>query len=89
MCHGNPPPTYRTRGWPSGEVFYPSPHILRHAKPAGGRSSLVLPAVFSVIAKAATHTGGSSVIGGLAGACHHSRELPSPEWSCAYSTRVR
>jgi len=35
--------------------------------------------------KVASQTGRSSVIAGPAGACHHSRQLPLPEWSCGYS----
>ena len=38
-------------------------------------SSLNLPAQISVIAKSA----------GPTGACHHSRQLPLPGWSCQYS----
>jgi len=39
-----------------------------------------------VIGRSAGQTGRSSVIAGTAGACHHARQLPLPEWSCDYST---
>ena len=48
-----------------------------------------LPAPVAVISKAAGQTGRSSVILRPAGACHHPRELPLPEWSCTYSTALQ
>ena len=78
------------RGWNRQAVNWPS--LTRTAGcqsslalPALFLSSVVLPALFPVIDKAAIHTGRSSVIRRPAGACHHSRQLPLPEWSCAYS----
>ena len=54
--------------------------------PAGHRSLLGFPALVTVIGKAASQTGRSSVIPEPAGACHRPRQLPWPEWSYGYSS---